>query len=220
MAPALPGPLPGQVWVEDRGHPSEWQLVDLDGIPTGKRVPSPARHEKSVAVPDAAGYVLVQTEHGAFDLRPSVLRGVTMGSVVAMGPTRWLIRPCGYHRKCKLAVVDRRTGTQRSVPPVCSRGLPALPLSGTISVNGRTAAIPCPGSDGELQLHLLDLPTGRQLRLQVHPQTTNGSNLVWSPDIRWLFVINHDGHLTAINRHTGEIRTLTAHLPPLAQLAS
>lgn len=219
--PAIPGPRPGRVWVEVPEHPGGMRLVGLDGAPTGDTIQLPSEEWVALVVGDGAGYPLVQTEHGAYDVRPTGRHRVTRGSVVAIGPTRWLVHPCPVGAGCGLALVDRRTGARRAVPPVCPvRQLPAaVPRSGTISPDGHTAVLFCVGSDFTRMPYLLDVTTGRSQRL--HLRLERGDpGLVWAPNSRWLFTIDADGQLTAVDAHDGEVHTLAPGLPPLAQLAA
>ncbi len=221
---AFPGPAPDQVWATDPDHPRRVRLVGFDGTPTGVTLRPRTDQWAGLSVADGAGGRLVQTSHGAYDLHPSGRQQVTTGTVVAIGTTTWLTRPCPSQDQCELTAINRHTGSRQALPSPCpadSRPT-AAPLSGTISPDGRTAAMFCTGSTPHPVLYLLDLTTGRRHHVHVRLQDidTGPAGLVWSPNSQWLFTIDRAGRLTAIDRDTRRVRTLATSLPPLSQLAT
>jgi len=112
--PALPGPRPGQVWVQtgEQDHP-RMVLVGRDGRPTGGSVPGQGYE----GVSDGAGYVLVDLVGGTYDARPDGLHRITIGSVLATGPTGWLAEECDDRHHCTMDVIDRRSGAHRPIGP-------------------------------------------------------------------------------------------------------
>lgn len=225
VGPAFPGPRLDQVWVSEPDHPRRARLVGFDGTRTGMTLRPPTDQWTRLSVADGAGGLLVQTTHGAYDLRPSGRQRVTTGTVVAIGTTTWVTRPCRPQDQCnKLTVINRSTGARQSVPSPCpadSRPA-AAPLSGSVSSDGRSAAIFCASNSPNFTLYLLDLTTGRGHRIHMRLQDidTGLAGLVWSPNSHWLLTIDHAGRLTAVDRDTRRVRTLAPNLPPLAQLAT
>lgn len=220
---AFPGPGPDQVWATDPDHPRQVRLVGFDGTPTGVTLRPRTDQWARLSVADGAGGLLVHTSHGAYDLHPSGRQRVTTGTVVAIGTTTWLTRPC-RSQDCKLMAINRRTRSRQAVPSPCpADGHPSsAPLSGTVSPDGRTAATLCTGSTPNPVLYLLDLATGRGHHVHVRLQDidTGPAGLVWSPNSQWLFTIDRAGRLIAVDRDTRRVRTLATSLPPLSQLAT
>lgn len=223
--PAIRGPKPGQVWVPSRRRDHRMRLVTLDGTPTGVLVRASSGSRTTAGVrSDGAGYLLTYTDHGVYDVRPAGWRRVTTGRLLAVGPTRWLVRACA-HGRCGLRVIDRRTGRHRRLgrapyprPAHKSR----YGVGGVISPDGGTAALVREHSDGTATLHLLALATGADDRTCVSTpanMSLSRGGLVWSPDSSRLFTINANRHVTAVNPRTGRIDMVAPDLPPVAQLA-
>jgi hypothetical protein len=222
----LPGPGSGQFWLKrDAGRKAYMVLVGANGQPIrsphSRRIamPSPLN---SYPLPDGAGYVLLARSGGVDDLRPGSVDRITKGSVLAVGPTRWLAAECTTPTRCSLIDVDQATGA-RHVLRTTLRD--AAGGTGAISSDGRTAALllPTNAANGPPVLHLLDLSTGVDRRVAV-PYDQNGSaflgdRLVWSPDSRWLFTVDVHGQLRAVDARAGRDRDLNVVLPPVKQLA-
>lgn len=225
FGPAFPGPRADQVWTWDPDHLRRARLVGFDGTPAGVTLRPRTDQWDHLSVADGVGGLLVQTSHGAYDLRPSGRQRVTTGAVVAIGATTWLTRPCGPQGQCnKLTAINRHTGSRQAVPSPCpadSRPT-AAPLSGIVSPDGRTAAMFCANTGPNLTMYLLDLTTGHGHRIHMRLQDIDVglAGLAWSPNSQWLFTIDHAGRLAAVDRVTGMARTLATRLPPLAQLAT
>lgn len=215
---ALPGPKAGQVWVQDATDDALFHLMRLDGRRTGVQVRRPDDPSWVRAMPDGAGYLLVETPDGAYDVRPGERRRITKGSVVAAGATVWLARECPTSRPCHLSVIDAKTHERHTVPSPCPVR-PAAAPSGTISPDGRTAALICGSTHGARVLYLLDLHSGKGSAVRVDPPESETS-MVWAPRSAWLFVVTGSGRLTAISRSTGHTVAVGSGLPPLSQLAA
>ncbi|HEV2887818.1 MAG TPA: hypothetical protein VGX49_12960 [Jatrophihabitans sp.] len=216
-ASALPGPDPWHVWAEtETGTASALSLLTLDGLPAGIQIPIPK--DATVQASDRAGHVLMFGIGGMYDARPDGMHRITSGTLLAVGPTRWLTLECDENYHCASVVIDR-TGGHRHVL--------ATPLdayeqnSGAISPDGRTAALLQPNGMGTSNVHLLDMTTGRDRVTGVttsSDQTTGGRTFVWSPDGRWLFVTDGSGRLLAINR-TGRSIVVDAPVGAIDQIA-
>lgn len=223
--PALPGPARGELWVPSPHDRHRMRLVRFDGTPAGVsvRVSTGARTTAGAAS-DGAGQLLVRTGHGTYQVGASGWRRITTGTLLAAGPTRFLIRT-RRHGRHRMWAVDRRTGDRRQVKP-SSGPRPATadryaPM-GVVSPDGTTAALVRPRHGGPPTLHLLDLTTGAD-----HPAGTStpdhlrpaDGGVVWSPDGRWLFAIDSGRHIVAVSRRTGRAIRVAADLPPMAAIA-
>ncbi len=213
----LPGPDPGHLWAETRaGTGSALSLLTLDGRPAGIQLPIPK--DAAVRASDRAGNVLMAGTGGVYDARPDGLHRITSGSLLAVGPTRWVTQECDESYRCTSVVTDRGTGRQRTL----GTSLDAYAQNaGVVSPDGRTAALLQPNGQGSLNLHLLDLTTGavRVTGVTTLPDRTGGSrSLAWSPDSRWLFATDGTGRLLAVSR-TGQEVSLDVPAGAIDQIA-
>jgi hypothetical protein len=213
--PALPGPVADTVWVPPcSGRTNKFLLTRLDGTRVGEtlRLPSGSAAE---AVPDGQGYALLPGFHRlpTLDVRPSGVTRVARGPVLAVGPTRWLLRRCHDH-VCRGVVVNRRTGVRR----VLRKPLPPVAGTGEIAPDGSSAALWTPKTK---LLVIVDLRTGICRVVPVGVYDYALQTMVWSPDSRWLFGIDFGAYLWAVNARTGRVFHLTVplHIPLLAELA-
>ncbi|MDQ1739939.1 MAG: hypothetical protein QOE53_1591 [Pseudonocardiales bacterium] len=216
-ASALPGPDPWHVWAEtETGTTSALSLLTLDGRPAGVQISIPK--DATVQASDRAGHVLVFGIGGMYDLRQDGMHRITSGTLLAVGPTRWLTLECDESYRCESVVIDRATDARR----ILHTSLDSYEQNaGAISPDGRTAALLRPNGLGSSNVHLLDLVTGADLLTGVTTssnQTLGGRTFVWSPDSRWLFATNGDGRVLAINR-TGRTIALNVQVGALGQLA-
>jgi hypothetical protein len=216
-ASALPGPDPWHLWAEtETGTATALSLLTLDGRPAGVQVAIPK--DATVQASDRAGNVLMFGIGGMYDLNRNGMRRITGGTLLAVGPTRWLALECDEHYRCDSVVIERATGARRRL---------ATPLdayeqnAGAVSPDGRTAALLQPNGIGGSSVHLLDLTTGTDRLTGVttnSDQTVGGRTLVWSPDSRWLFVADGAGRVLAVNRACRTI-ALDVHVGAIDQLA-
>lgn len=213
--PMFPGPDPAHVWVDSSERHQEFTLVALDGTPAGARIVMPPETSSLEASPDGGGYVLLPATGGIYDAHPDGLHRITTGTLLASGPTGWLASECDDTHHCITVLIDRVTGARRAVG--LGRVLSGAP--GQISPDGATADI-LTGVD-KPTLSLIDLATGQERRVEVafHQWVPRGS-LVWSPDSRWLFVIDAEGRLQAVDPSTALAREPLTTLPRLQLLAT
>ncbi|HEX8093983.1 hypothetical protein [Jatrophihabitans sp.] len=216
-ASALPGPDPWHLWAEtETGTATALSLLTLDGRPAGVQVPIPK--DATVQASDRAGNVLMFGIGGMYDLRQDGMHRITGGTLLAVGPTRWLTLECDESYRCDSVVIDRATGARQTV----KASLDAYEQNaGAISPDGRTAALLQPNGIGASTVHLLDLSTGADRLTGVttsSDQTLGGRTFVWSPDSRWLFVTNGAGRVLAIDR-AGRAISLDVHVGAIDQLA-
>lgn len=211
---ALPGPDPADLWVPAGSRGRETMtLVDADGRPTGASIVIPAGMRVD-GQPDGSGYLLLRGSGGVYLARPDGLRRITTGALLAVGVNRWLTAECDAAGDCATVVIDRGTGARR----VLNTAEPQTGYQpGTISPDGAIAAIRQTDPTG---VHLLDLATGADRRLDVLVDpTSGGATMVWSPDSRWLFIAGAGGTLYVIDVATARVRNLGVALPPISQLA-
>lgn len=216
-ASTLPGPDPWHLWAETRaGTGSALTLLTLDGRPAGVQIPIP--QDATVQASDRAGNVLMSGVGGMYNARPDGMHRITSGTLLAVGPTRWLARECDERYQCAGVVIDRASGARRAL----KNPLDAYRQNaGAVSPDGRVAALLRPNGARGSNVRLLDLTSGENRLTSVMTrshQSVAGQALVWSPDSRWLFVTDGDGRVLAINR-AGKPVVLDAHPRPLDQLA-
>src|SRR3984893_19362614 len=89
-APAGPGPAPRHLWVASGAAGDRMVLVGMDGRSTGVPIAVPAGSSQLSAIPDQTGYLLFPGIGGVYDVRPGRTSRVTTGTVLAVGPPRWL----------------------------------------------------------------------------------------------------------------------------------
>jgi hypothetical protein len=213
----LPGPRPGEVWVQNSSR--SFALARLDGGQTGVSIRLPAGGWW-LASPNGRGALLLSGVGEIYDVWPGGSRHFG-GMLAAVGPTRWLTVNCYRPHRCADVVTDPATGTQQEL------GGPAVaPVSaaspGVIAPDGATAAIFRVAPSGRVTLHLLSLATGTDQQIAVRlSQTAGGAGtLAWSPDSRWLFVVTAHGRLAAVNARTLQTEGLGVQLPWLSQIAT
>lgn len=218
--PAFPGPDPDHLWVQAADAPV-MMLTTFDGTPTGPTIAIPADMSPLGATSDGAGYLLLTGIGGVYDATPRGLKRVTTGTLVAVGPTRWLVIECDDAHRCATVVVNRADWSRHVLVDPSGHPLnigddPAG-LVGVISPDGSTAAVFNQGPDGTT-LFLLSLATGSRRSVGVQLDQSD-QNAVWSPDGRWLFAAVANGRLAVIDPHTGQYSDLEMPLPSLSQLA-
>jgi hypothetical protein len=215
--PVFPGPRPDEIWAQAPAvTPPAFTLSAFEGLPTGVNIRIPSDMSPLSATPDGAGYLLLQRQQGLYDARPDGLHRISTGTLMAVGPTGWLVRECPSKAHCVTALIDRATMAHR----VVGSALDSQP--GVIAPDGRTAAVFQGGPDSP-RILLLNLTTGatRPLGLPGAPSEDPGT-IVWSPDSRWLLVTNAGGKVHAIDATTREVTDLAdagVAIPPITQLA-
>jgi hypothetical protein len=213
----LPGPRPGEVWVQNSAR--SFALARLDGGKTGISIRLPAGGWW-LASPNGRGALLLSGVGEIYDVWPGGSRHFG-GMLAAVGPTRWLTVNCYRPHRCADVVTDPATGTQQELggPAVASVSA-ASP--GVIAPDGATAAIFRVTPSGRVTLHLLSLATGtdQQIAVPLSQRAGGAGTLAWSPDSRWLFVVTAHGRLAAVNARTLQTEGLGARLPWLSQIAT
>ena len=231
--PAFPGPDPRHLWVSSSTSDDRMVLVGMDGRRTGPSIAAPPQsspvNTSLFAIPDQTGYLLFPGIGGVYDVRPGGTSRVTTGTVLAVGPTRWLTDVCNSHARCRPVVIDRSTSARYPLStrvPLSSRPNGAvLSTAGVISPDGATAAV-LAGSP-QARIEIIDLVTGTAHALPLRIGLSEAGmgwaweSMAWSPGSRWLFIA--DGDLYAASQRTGQItnlsHTLGPALPQLFQLS-
>jgi hypothetical protein len=176
-------------------------LVGPDGVPTDRTISFDKDTSPLDATADGAGYLLVSGSGGVYDARPDGMHRVTTGQVLAAGPAGWLVAECDVNHHCANVLRDR-AGRSRTVPGTAN--LTRSP-TGVISPDGATATVFTTTPDNVPALTLIDLATGHSRRIDM-PEAiqTDESSLAWSPDSRWLFVVDAAGHLRVVDPTTAD----------------
>ena len=212
------GPDASHVWVQSGDlNSTTLTLLDLTGHANGVSIAAPA----NAAVPnvsDDTGGVVYDGAGGFYDAQPTGLRRITTGAVLAVGPTKWLTAECDDRALCTITAIDRSSGAHLSLgQPTSDVNAPI----GAISPDGRQAAVFHADATGQLSLALVDLRTGARFPLAVpisNNQVYAGSVLAWSPDSKWLFVLDQSGTVRAVNAQSRSEQDLGITLPILNQL--
>jgi hypothetical protein len=221
----IPGPRPGQVWVTVSANAgldgySVLRLVAMNGTRVGQstlRLPASGY----LSVPDGQGYALVQQGSAVYDVRPAGARRVADGTLVAAGPSAWLISRCRSATRCVSTVIDPATGGRRTLPDSALAGypIPSWP-PGVISPDGRLAALPNYAKGHSAAMRFVNLRTGAEHSVTAALGGQGWPALAWSPDSRWLFWVTAGGTVKAMDPRTGQVSGLGVALPPVTFLAT
>ncbi len=213
----FPGPTPDTFWAVDETFGPHVELVDPGGRPVGGAVPIAIDVPSGNAgqlVADGTGYLLFTGNGGVYDLHPGTSKRIATGSLLAVGPTMWLVRDCDNRGVCLSYTVDSRTGARHQVEAV---DIAEPVMTGVLSPDGRMLAV-IDTSMG--QLKLVTTATGQASPVSVLLGSVGVSGqFVWSPDGKWLLVVDSDGHLHAVEAATHNDNVLTLPIPTAIQLA-
>lgn len=213
----LPGPDPEHVWVQGMtGGRISLTLHEWRGGAAGRRI---LFSRYGYPYPDGAGQILFVGVGGTYRAGPGPARRLTTGYLVAVGATACLTVDCDDQAACRLALYGR-DGVRHDVPG--DQFVQPGPGPGAVSPDGRTAAVfdfDETQSNGP-RLKLLDLGTGRG-RAVDRPMGGSAAydSLAWSPDSRWLLLIDSSSHLAAYDTQRGTIVNLAAPLPTVDHIA-
>jgi hypothetical protein len=212
----LPGPTLTEQWFGRRSL----DLLGPGGKVVNAHLAAPARTWAGfwVVADGAGGVILIDMTSQAeeYDARPGMLRPVR-AQLVAVGPKAWLGMNC-QPGPCQDVVISPATGASKTLPAPPVTVAPWPSTLGAVAPDGGTAAVIVPG-DGETSvLKLVSLVTGNLTRVAVAVSGSWSTQLAWSPDSRWLFVITARGRLDAINPRTGRLQDLDLGLSGLSQI--
>lgn len=213
-----PGPVDGQFWqqVANADTSSAFELVAADGRDLHRAITLPQSVD-GTAISDGSGYLIVQGVGGSYDAHPGALRRITTGTVLAVGPTDWLVEECNDAAQCSNVVIDQATWQRQVVGPTVSP--PALG-PGAMSPNGAFAAVARVTPQRRFAIGLIEMATGAEHTVLDIPDAVYSDEMMaWSPDGHWLFVIGENGTVQVIDTSTLQHVSLGVQLPPAVQLA-
>ena len=218
--PMFPGPDGDSVWAPptDDNQPV-FRLVRLDGREPASQLDVPRGATAIAGVADGSGHVAFTVDGDSYDSSPAGPHRVASGSLVAVGPTRWLTRTCDGSGACPVSVVDPRTGANSELARAIGN---SEFIPGVVSPDGSAAAVVVLSRTPALLY--FDLWRRTESVLPIRPDTLpeQAQSLVWSPDSRWLFALDATGDVLAVDARTRQItdfRAIGAVLPSLTQLA-
>ena len=215
--PLYPAADPQHLWSTIGVGPTrQMVLVTADGRPSGPTVPMA---DSFPTAADQTGSLIATDATGTYLFNASGRTLVTTGTLLAVGPSRWLTAEDGA-TGCELIVTDRATAVRHRIGPTTCP--PGVDFAGLIAPDGSAAAyMTTYTTDGGTEgLHLVDLSSGSDRLLSVAPAPPDGSNgrMVWSPDSKTLFFLSSDGEIV-LSDHHGNLHLLDLALPAAAQLA-
>jgi hypothetical protein len=220
--PHFPGPDSSHTWAQSPGDGRVLALVTLDGAGTGPTIRLPVSVPWAMAS-DGTGYLVAHGVGGDYLARPDGLERITSGSVLAIGPTRWLVVECDDRARCATSVIDRTSGNRWRLTGAVVPEQAAPP--GIIAPDGSQAAVVrrLGGGDGPegWTMHLVDLTSGadRTVAVSLNPEIGFEGTMVWSPDSRWLFTVSA-GRLVSVDARTRQVRNVEGvALQPVEQVA-
>jgi hypothetical protein len=221
--PLLPGPDLDHVWVLSEPDPrAPMLLLTLDGRVTLTGVAGFVR-PTSYPVPDGGGYPLVRGVTGTYWIGRQGVQRVTTGAVLADGPTGWLVLESDDAGRRGGLFVER--GGDRRPVSFLAPSAPARAgtvVGGTLSPDGRRAALYEGDPARPLRLDLVDLATGAAVPTGVRliPGAVLRSPR-WSPDGRLVLSVDDSGRIVTVDAGTGRTRPLVPAnvLPELEDVA-
>ena len=157
---------------------------------------------------DGAGETLYQQGSTTFVTSDGTPTEVTGGTVIAAGPSTFLVRDCADAANCALTVIDRRTGQRRALTV---DGVSTRPVLQPVQPGGRIGSI---SPDG--QTALLFRTANEAVFVDMKDGTAQGvgsvasafQSFVWSADSRYAFFIQANHTLVAFDREERHIKSL------------
>ena len=222
LPPALTGAYqifagpPRRLWVTTRrGEVSTTRLTDLHGKPVRAARGVTRFRNIDALMSDGFGGLLTASAGGYYELTPQGPRRLTRGSVLATGRTHLLTVDCNSSLKCSSYLLDRETGGQRRLTAVAAD----IDGNGTVSDDGRYAALWSWNDSGSQTLRVLDLHTNTTIGKVTDPDGYGDdySSLLWLPDNRLLGI--RGGKLFVFSPKTGQFATPKLRIDGLEQLS-
>ena len=220
--PLFPGTDPDHVWmvVGDPGG-VELVLVRADDSRRERALPLPSDAAQYNVIADGAGSVLLYGIGGVYAIRSDGLHRITTGDLLAAGPTAWLTLECDERYRCTTFRRDH-FGHATALPGATlgSGSFGGYTPPGVISPDGTRAAVFQRTQEPAPVLDLVDVRSGARRRVQVVlVDGADASSVTWSPDSRWLFVLDEGGRLRVVDPTTGAVTEPLPDLPRLVQLS-
>lgn len=203
----LPGPL-GRLWVTTySGDDPTTQLTDLDGRPV-RAARGTSSYPADADQSDGDGGLIVSSAGGYYAMTVDGPKRITRGQLLAVGPTVILTADCDRAMHCSRYLFDRDSGQRQRIGPA-----PVTDNeSGTVSRDGRHAALWRWSRYGPAELRIIDLTTGGTLtRLKDPNGTGDTSSLLWLPDGRLIGVLS--GRIFVYDPTTGKVTKPDLRLP-------
>lgn len=209
----LSGP-PGRLWVTTyRDDDPITRLTDLQGRPV-RATHGPSSYPADAFQSDGEHGLIMGSAGGYFAMTSDGPRRLTRGALLAVGPSHILTIDCDSTLHCSRYVVDRDTGHRRRIGPAAPTNMNE---SGTISHNGRLAALWRWTRSGPAELRILDLRTGNVLTRVADPNGTgDADSLLWLADGRLIGILG--GRILVYNPSSGKISKPDLHLSDIQQL--
>jgi hypothetical protein len=203
--------------------------VDIDG----RSVQGQAfRVSDEIGLPsaDAARSLFATNSGGVYQLRPSGVRKLATGDLLAVGRHHVLVWDCDALARCQPYRLDR-TRNRRTAIPTAHRtilelyqGLPDRAQDfggGDLNPDGTHAALRYPGTQPDSSpLAVVDLATGQSHTLPGNVTDTNGNTqFTWTANGRYFLALT-DHRLRAYDTTTETTRTIPVTTDPLLHLTS
>lgn len=169
---------------------------------------------------DLAGYLMTTNTGGFYQVAPSGVHRLGTGQLLAVGPRQILSWDCDERARCNAYLLQRTTGRRTVLPKLhvpllnLARGTSlddASAYDGTLSPDGRTAALALPGSQTSQPwpLAVIDLATGRTMVLPGSITDSNSNaQYAWTANSRYLLAIT-DHQLRAYDTETNSTQDLS-----------
>lgn len=210
----FPGP-PGHLWVTtSQDRTSVTRLTDLQGKPVSNARGISQFKNVNVFQPDGSGGLLATSPGGYYELTRHGPRRLTRGAVLATGRAHLLTVDCNSSLKCTSYLINRASGEQRRLGTV----RPNIDGNGTLSDDGRFAALWWWGSAGLGELRVLDLRTNKTVASYSDSDAgSDPGSLVWLPDNRLVGI--RDEKIFVLNPTTGRFKIPDLKIDGLQQLS-
>ena len=209
----------GRLWVGvfQDGRSAAFVLTSFDGTPTLMSV-----REDGQVLPDGTGGLLLVDPGGVYELVRGRWRRLAVGTALASGPRHHLLASCSGDVFCESVTLVRYDRERRSRQPVLVDTDLQLAGGGSLSADGRYAAIPTlddVDADGNGRALVLELDTGRVVKEMLVPTSSPGVSAVavWSPDGRRLVGLDQ-GQLFVLDPATGTTTRPDLALPAGTQV--
>ena len=216
--PVLPGPDPKHVWAIANRNSDALTVTDWAGRPSSTHVAAPADSSVVGATSDGGGQVLYFSgQRGVFLAGTFGNRLLTGGTLNAINARTMVVTNCDPETSCVTSVVDRATSERRRLAhAVASEFGPGL-----VSPDNHYAVLvtTAAAASSSMDLTLLDLNNGSRTTLPRSLGVPDSSQMVFTPDGRWLFVVATDGRIVVIDPATDKTSDVGVALPAVRQIA-
>ncbi|HEX8509270.1 MAG TPA: hypothetical protein VF635_07210 [Propionibacteriaceae bacterium] len=179
---------------------------------------------------DAAHYLFATNSGGTYQFRPSGVRKLTTGDLLAVGRHHLLVWDCDKKARCNPYRLDRTHGRRTTIPAARKAILKLYQGNvaqaegsggGDLSPDGTHTALRYPGNRlSSWPIAVVDLSTGQTRTLPGNLTDTNpNSQFAWTANGRYFLAIT-DHQMRAYDTTTGTTRTIPVGTDPLLHLTS